>query len=337
MTTATAQACANIALVKYWGKRDRALNLPAQGSLSLTLDALRTTTTVRFDESINADSFTLDGEEASTSRLGPWLDIVRERAGISQFAQVESRNDFPTSSGLASSASAYAALAVAATEAAGLSLNRSELSELARRGSGSAARSLFAGFAIWHRGEREDGKDSIAEELVAGTDWPLRMVIAIVGGGKKKSISSRDAMGHCAATSPLYAAWLASVPPDLQAAQEAIANRDLAALGAVTQGSAMAMHAAALASRPPVRYWQPATLRCLDIVEALQAAGISAYPTMDAGPHVKVLTSAEDSEAVAAALTELDEVDQVIVSKAGPGARRMPDAQLSDGQSSDGQ
>tara|TARA_R110002096_G_scaffold44526_12_gene120406 strand:+ start:33128 stop:34111 length:984 start_codon:yes stop_codon:yes gene_type:complete len=323
MTAVTAQACANIALVKYWGKRDTTLNLPAQGSLSLTLDALRTTTTVEFDDGLGADSLMLDGKESTTSRLTPWLDIVRQRAGIGSFARVESKNDFPTSSGLASSASAYAALAVAATGAAGLSLSREELSELARRGSGSAARSLFAGFALWHRGERDDGKDSIAEELVEGADWPLRMVIAVVGGGKKKSVSSRDAMGHCAATSPLYQAWLASVPPDLQAAREAIANRDLAALGAVTQGSAMAMHAAALASRPPVRYWQPATLRCLDAVEALQSAGISAYPTMDAGPHVKVLTSEADSAAVAKALTALDEVSQVIVSKAGPGAKRL--------------
>ena len=321
MTAVTAQACANIALVKYWGKRDTTLNLPAQGSLSLTLDALRTTTTVEFDDGLGADSLMLDGHESTTSRLTPWLDIVRERAGIATFARVESKNDFPTSSGLASSASAYAALAVAATGAAGLSLSREELSELARRGSGSAARSLFAGFALWHRGERDDGKDSIAEELVEGADWPLRMVIAVVGGGKKKSVSSRDAMGHCAATSPLYQAWLASVPPDLQAAREAIANRDLAALGAVTQGSAMAMHAAALASRPPVRYWQPATLRCLDAVEALQNEGISAYPTMDAGPHVKVLTSEADSAAVANALTALGDVSQVIVSKAGPGAK----------------
>lgn len=326
MTAITAQACANIALVKYWGKRDTSLNLPAQGSLSLTLDALRTTTTVQFDETLATDAFVLDGQSASTSRLSPWLDIVRDRAGITTFANVESANDFPTSSGLASSASAYAALAVAASSAAGLSLSRAELSELARRGSGSAARSLFGGFAIWHRGERADGKDSIAEELVDGSDWPLRMVIAVVGGGKKKGISSRDAMGHCAATSPLYEGWLASVPPDLRAAKEAIANRDLRALGAVTQGSAMAMHAAALASRPPVRYWQPATLRCLDAVEALQTAGLEAYPTMDAGPHVKVLTSEQDSEAVAEALGRLDDVGQVIVSSAGPGAKQVSDA-----------
>lgn len=318
--TATAQACANIALVKYWGKRDAALNLPAAGSLSLTLDALRTTTSVRFDNSLETDTFLLQGEPAATARLSPWLDIVRSLAGITTRARVESRNDFPTASGLASSASAFAALAVAATEAAGISLSRTELSELARRGSGSAARSLFGGIALMHRGVRDDGSDCVAEELSDLEGWPLRMVIAVVGGGVKKSVSSRDAMDHCAATSPLYQAWVDSVAPDLLAAQAAIADRDLAALGAVTRGSAMAMHAAALASRPPVRYWQPATLRCLDAAEALLADGVHAYPTMDAGPHVKVLTSLEDSETVARALRSLDDVGDVIVSAPGPGA-----------------
>ncbi len=317
---ATAQACANIALVKYWGKRDSELNLPAAGSLSLTLDALRTTTTVLFDDSLDEDEFELDGEPTETGRLSPWLDLVRNRAGFSSRAQVVSRNGFPTASGLASSASAFAALAVAATEAAGISLSKPELSELARRGSGSAARSIFGGFALMHPGELADGTDAVAEEIHGATDWPVRMVIGIVGGGKKKGVSSRDAMEHCAATSPLYQAWLDSVPPDLRGAQDAIASRDLAKLGAITQGSAMAMHAAAIASRPTIRYWHPATLSILDAVDALQMQGLAAYPTMDAGPHVKVLTSLKDSAEVAAALKRLDEVSEVIVSAPGPGA-----------------
>ncbi len=317
---ATAQACANIALVKYWGKRDSELNLPAAGSLSLTLDALRTTTTVLFDDSLQQDEFELDGEPATTARLSPWLDLVRDHAGFTTRSRVVSRNDFPTASGLASSASAFAALAVAATEAAGISLSKPELSELARRGSGSAARSIFGGFALMHAGAHADGKDAVAEALPGPDEWPLRMVIGIVGGGKKKGVSSRDAMEHCAATSPLYQAWLDSVPPDLRDAQDAIASRDLAKLGAITQGSAMAMHAAALASRPAVRYWHPATLSILDAVDALQIQGLAAHPTMDAGPHVKVLTSLKDSAEVAAALESLHEVSKVIVSAPGPGA-----------------
>ncbi|MBL4634996.1 MAG: diphosphomevalonate decarboxylase [Kofleriaceae bacterium] len=315
-----AQACANIALVKYWGKRNSELNLPAAGSLSLTLDKLRTTTSVYFDDKLSDDEFFLDDAPSTTKRLSPWLDIIRNRAGITTRARVVSNNGFPTSSGLASSASAFAALAVAASHAAGLQLSDSELSVLARRGSGSAARSIFSGLVEMHPGTEADGSDSLATSIASADDWQICMVIAIVGGGVKKSISSRQAMDHCSATSPLYQAWIDSVPPDIKSAKEAIGQRDLEKLGAITEGSAMAMHAAALASRPPIRYWQPATLACLNRVSELREEGISAYPTMDAGPHVKVLTSISESRRVADAMSELSEVSEVIISASGPGA-----------------
>ncbi len=320
MKTATAVACANIALVKYWGKRDSKLNLPAAGSLSLTLDALRTTTSVCFDSALASDEFSLDGQKADTGRLSPWLDLVRKEAGISTRARVDSRNDFPTASGLASSASAFAALATAATDAAGLRLSPAQRSELARRGSGSAARSIYPGLVQMHAGTRADGSDAIAEPVPEGGDWDLRMVVAIVDGGKVKKMLSRDAMEHCAASSPLYRAWLDCVPGDLETALDAIGARDLAALGAVTIHSAMAMHAAALASRPPIRYWQSATLEILDTVQKLSDQGLHAYPTMDAGPHVKVLTTGSEADQIRVALTALPRVSQVIVSAPGPGA-----------------
>ena len=320
MKSAKAVACANIALVKYWGKRDAKLNLPAAGSLSLTLDALRTTTSVCFDEALAEDEFVLDHRLADTKRLTPWLDLVRARAQIHTRARVDSNNAFPTASGLASSASAFAALAVAASAAAGLKPEPAELSELARRGSGSAARSIFAGLALMNAGSKPDGSDAIAESIAGTDDWPLRMVVAVVGGGQAKKVSSRDAMEHCASSSPLYQAWLDSVPGDIAAAQVAIKDRNLSALGAVTEYSAMAMHGAAMASRPPIRYWQAATLSVLDQVQVLREQGLHAYPTMDAGPHVKVLTNATDSAAVAEALGKLAEVSQVIVSGPGPAA-----------------
>lgn len=315
-----AQACANIALVKYWGKRNAELNLPAAGSLSLTLDKLRTTTSVQFDTALSEDEFYLDDERAPTKRLSPWLDLIRKRAGIQTRARVVSNNAFPTSSGLASSASAFAALALAGSDAAGLSLNKTELSELARRGSGSAARSIFPDFVEMHPGTLLDGSDCIATPIEQDEDWPLCMVIAIVGGGIKKSISSRDAMDHCAATSPLYQAWIDSVAPDIEVARTAISERDLPTLGDITEVSAMAMHAAAMASRPPVRYWQPGTLACLNVVSDLRQDGVSAYPTMDAGPHLKVLTTMSESQSVADALSALPDVSEVIISGPGPGA-----------------
>jgi len=322
---ATARACANIALVKYWGKRDAALNLPAAGSLSLTLDALTTVTTVRFDGALAADSMRLGGAEASAAvlaRTSAWLDGVRALAGTDWRAAIDTVNHFPTASGLASSASGFAALAVAATAAAGLTLDDAACSRLARIGSGSAARSIHGGLVRMHAGTRADGDDAFAVPVEAAADFvaSLRMVIAEVGGGAPKTHGSRDAMEHCAATSPLYAGWLASVPGDLANAEAAIARRDLEALGTVTEASALAMHAAAIASRPTILYWQPATLAAMAAVRALRGAGRAAWATMDAGPHVKVLTSSVDADAVAAAMRDVPGVTAVAIARSGPGA-----------------
>jgi diphosphomevalonate decarboxylase len=322
--TATARACANIALVKYWGKRDAALNLPAAGSLSLTLAALVTETTVTWDAKLGADELVLDGKPAGASELArtrEFIDLVRKRAGVSAGARVVSANHFPTASGLASSASGYAALALAATAAAGLKMDPRELSVLARRGSGSAARSVFSGFARMHAGERADGMDAFAEPVASPLEGRVRMVIAVIGGGGVKEFGSRDAMEHCAETSPLYGAWVELVPRDLAAARAALIAGDLAALGEVAEANAIAMHATAMASRPAVMYWQPATLAVMAAVRAMRRGGVAAWATMDAGPHVKVLTTEEDAPAVVERVREIEGVTAVMVSAAGSGAQ----------------
>jgi diphosphomevalonate decarboxylase len=313
----TARAHANIALVKYWGKRDAARNLPAAGSLSLTLAALTTITSVRFDDALAADAIAFGGA-SERARIVEFLDLVRARAGIATRAEVASENRFPTASGLASSASGFAALALAATRAAGLALDPRELSRLARQGSGSAARSIFGGLVRM----RAEDDDAWAEPIEAGAFAArLRMVIAIVGGGAAKAHGSRDAMEHCAETSPLYAGWLAVVPRDLAAAEAAIARGDLEALGELAEANALAMHATAIASRPAIVYWQPTTLALLDAVRALRASGAPAWATMDAGPHVKVLTDVAHAERVASALREV--VADVSISAAGGAAEVM--------------
>lgn len=327
VSIATARACANIALVKYWGKRDARLNLPAAGSLSLTLDALVTTTQVTFDGAFADDDLMLDGTQARPGELArtrAFLELVRQLTGTTQRAHVVSKNEFPTASGLASSASGYAALALAATAAAGATLSPRALSVLARQGSGSAARSLFGGFVRMHAGTAEDGHDAFAEPLASPLTSSVRMVIAIVGGGAPKSHGSRDAMDHTAATSPLYRAWLELVPRDLVAAEAALAAGDLEALGALAEANALAMHASALAARPAVVYWQPATLAALAEVRALRAAGHPAWGTMDAGPHVKVLTSADHAARVAAAMRDVPGVTEVAIASAGGPATLVP-------------
>jgi diphosphomevalonate decarboxylase len=330
---ATARACANIALVKYWGKRDAPLTLPASGSLSLTLDALTTVTTVRFDRALPVDWMMINGEAAAPAvlaRTGAWLEHVRSLAGLTTRAAVTTVNHFPTASGLASSASGFAALAVAASAAAGLHLDAAALSTLARLGSGSAARSIHGGFARMHAGLRPDGADAYATAIDAhALAARVRMVICEVGGGAPKRHGSRDAMEHCAATSPLYAGWIGCVDGDLRAAEAAIAKGDLPALGDVTEASALAMHAAAIASRPPILYWQPATLAAMAEVVRLRASGRAAWATMDAGPHVKVLTDATDADAVAAAMREVPGVTAVSIAAAGRAAALVDGAAAS--------
>jgi diphosphomevalonate decarboxylase len=322
----TAVAGTNIALVKYWGKRDVALNLPATGSLSLTLDRLGTRTTVAFDGG-DRDRLILDGAPAGaaeTARVSAFLDRVRARAEIARRALVTSDNSVPTAAGLASSASGFAALALAATRAAGLTLALPELSALARVGSGSAARSIFGGFVEMARGERPDGSDAFARPLSEPGDdtagWDVRLVVAITATGPK-AMGSTAAMTHTARTSPYYDAWLAAVPGDLSAARAAIAARDLPALGAVAERSALRMHAAALAADPAIVYWNAATLAAIACVHALRARGTPAFVTIDAGPHVKALCRAADADAVAAALRAVPGVSETLIAAPGPGAR----------------
>ncbi|HVU51447.1 MAG TPA: diphosphomevalonate decarboxylase [Polyangia bacterium] len=320
---ATAVAGTNIALVKYWGKRDAALNLPAAGSLSLTLDGLGTRTTVRFSDALDADRLVLGGAAAdarATGRVSAFLDRVRARAGLRARAEVVTANDMPTASGLASSASGFAALAVAATRAAGLALPPPELSELARLGSGSAARSIFGGLVEMAPGARADGRDAVAAP-VPGGDWPeLRLVVAVTSEGAK-AVGSTEAMERTARTSPYYAAWLASVPGDLADARAAIAARDLRRLGAVAERSALRMHASALAAEPGLLYWSAATIAAIEAVKALRAGGVPAFFTIDAGPHVKVLCADGDAPAVDQALLRTPGVLRTVVAAPGRGAR----------------
>jgi diphosphomevalonate decarboxylase len=302
---AVARANTNIALVKYWGKRDAALNLPAVGSLSLTLDGLSTRTTVTFDSKLDRDALLLNGapaDERAVGRIAKFLDLVRERAGVRHHALVESVNDFPTAAGLASSASAFAALAVAATRAAGLTLADRELSILARRGSGSAARSIFGGFVEMHRGERADGEDAFATPIA--TDWDVRLVIAATTQGPKATLST-DGMRSTTATSPYYDAWVKMSARDLETARSAIARKDLQALGEVTEASCLSMHASAMAARPAVMYFIGATIEGYRIIQDLRRNGVPAWFTCDAGPHVKALTDTANAAKVEAALAPL--------------------------------
>ncbi|MBM4281285.1 MAG: diphosphomevalonate decarboxylase [Deltaproteobacteria bacterium] len=321
MTPATAYAHTNIALVKYWGKRKGAiagLNLPATGSLSLTLDRFGTETRI---EPADADDFVLGSQPVSpgeAAKVFAFLDRVRALAGSTARVRVTSRNDVPTAAGLASSASAFAALAVAATRAFGVSLDERALSQLARQGSGSAARSIFGGFVLLHRGARDDGADCFAEPLPS--TLPVNLVVVRCGEGKKDT-GSTDGMDHTAATSPYFRAWVDTHAADLDEARRALAGGDLPRLGEVMEHSTLKMHATTLAARPGFFYFQPTTIAVLQAVRALRAAGTPCWATMDAGPHVKVLCAPAVAGAVAAALQAIGGVRGVEVAAPGPAAR----------------
>lgn len=326
MSSATAYAHTNIALVKYWGKRDdggRGLNLPAVGSLSLTLDRFGTETTVTLRPEATADTLVLDGVArpgAERARVAAFLDLVRALAGSRGFAEVTSRNDVPTAAGLASSASAFCALALAATRAYGLELPERGLSSLARRGSGSAARSVFGGFVHLHRGSRDDGEDCFAEPLATALD--ARLVVVRCGQGPK-DVGSTSGMGHSQATSPYFPAWVATHEQDLAEARAALQAQDLPRLGEVMEHSTLKMHATTFTARPPFFYWTPTTLAALSAVRELRARGTGAWATMDAGPHVKVLCAPADAAPVAAALAQVPGVLGADTAAPGPGARLL--------------
>lgn len=306
---ATAVARPNIALVKYWGKRDLALNLPAGGSISITLSQLETMTRVRFDETLTDDEFLLRGTPVADPKITAVLDLLRAEAGVTTRARVHSSNNFPTGAGLASSASGFAALVVAADAALGLGLPTARLSEFARRGSGSAARSLIGGFAELHQGEHADGSDAVATQLRPADDWPLRVVIAITTTARK-AVGSGEGMELSRATSPFYPAWAAMNDPSLTEARAAIAARDFGKLADISEHSSTSMHAVMLSTRPALIYWNGATVDLLRLVRELRERdGVPVFATVDAGPQVKAVCLPEAVDRVAAAFRQIPDLD----------------------------
>ncbi len=319
MTMVKARAHPNIALVKYWGKRDASLNLPFADSISLTLSPFVTETSLRFSAALKEDVWTVNGERLGPMRAAPlsaFLDLFRQRAGTAMRAEGHSSNSFPTAAGLASSSSAFAALSLAADAALGLHLSRQELSAMARRGSGSATRSLHGGYVEWRAGSDPLGRDSFAIPLAPASHWPLSVLVAVVDDAPK-SISSREAMARAVATSGMFPAWIEIARRDCDPVRDAIRHRSLDRLGPLIERNCLAMCATQWTSDPPVMYWKPATIAILGEVERMRTRGIRAYFTMDAGPNVKVLVEADDREAAAECLSRVPGVKRVIEGSIG--------------------
>ena len=312
---ASAKAHSNLALVKYWGKRDIDRNLPAVSSLSITLDAIWTSMDVTFGD-FPADALSVLGEprDDMLPRVSRCLDSV---AGADrQFASIDSESNFPIGAGLASSASSFAALVVAANQACGGNHHREEMARLAGAASGSAARSLYGGFVLLTAGESAIDVQQIADV----DDWPLNVVIAITEE-RSKPVGSGEAMIRSAQTSPFYGSWLEQQSDDIQTASAAVAARDFAALAAVSEHSCLKMHSVMWTSRPSIVYWNKATIACMEAVRQLQSEGHGVFFTIDAGPQVKAVCLPGSTDRVASELAGVAGVRRTIVSKLGDGAR----------------
>ena len=324
--SARARANTNIALVKYWGKRDVVRNIPAVSSLSMTLKTIGTETEVTFDPSLDRDVLLLNGQDAperARVRLSRFLDLVRREAGLATFARVVSKNNFPTAAGLASSASAFAALALAAGKAAGLELPFEALARLARQGSGSAPRSLLGGFVVLPAGTREDGSDSVPYQLAPPESFDLSLVIAITSLSEKE-VGSTEGMERSRLTSPFYDAFVHDNRRLMEAAEKAVRDRDLCSLGHIAELSCFRMHAVAMASDPPILYWNPVTTATIERVLEARRSGLLCFVTIDAGPHVKVLCPKGQAEAVADLVRAVPGVISVLIEGPGPGAEVVP-------------
>jgi diphosphomevalonate decarboxylase len=332
MQECTFETSPNIAVIKYWGKRDYDLNLPANGNISVTMDGqLRTTTTVRFDSKMKSDKLFLNGKQAKpneTARVSKVLDIVRKRARITTCALIVSKNNFPTAAGIASSASGFAALALAACCAAGLKLSMREISVIARIGSGSASRSVYGGFVEWKMGERKDGRDSYAVPIAPASHWrELRNVVAIVDAGRKK-VGSEDGMKITAKTSKLYPLQLKGKERRLALMRRAIKEKNMPLFASVAMEDSDLMHACMKDSKPSIVYLNSTSQKIKEAVRAFCAkkGSIVAGYTFDAGPNAHIYTTAKYANGIARMLRKVKGVKKIMVCRPGDGPKRLKKA-----------
>lgn len=319
---ATAISCSNIAFIKYWGNRDNVRRVPLNDSISMNLDHATTTTTVEFDPQLLDDHIIIGGAEANAAaraRVIAHLDRVRALAhtksafSIETKARVQSLNNFPMGAGIASSASAFAALSLAATRAAGVELSERELSMLARQASGSACRSIPAGFVEWIT--RSNGDNSYAVSIAPPEHWALRDVIAIVST-EEKQVGSTE--GHAAATTSLFLPErLNALPARFHHVRRAILARDLQLLGPAIEEDAIELHLIAMTSRPPIFYWSPGMVHVIQSALRWRADGLAVYFTLDAGPNVHLICEAKDADQVAVLAHQVPAVQQVIINAPG--------------------
>ena len=321
---AAAIAHPNIAFIKYWGIRDEERKLPSNDSISMNIGCLSTRTSVAYDPQLTSDTLTLNGERVEgepLSRVSQFLDCIRKMAGANLYAHIDSENNFPIGAGIASSASAFAALALAGTAGLGLNLSEEALSRLARFGSGSACRSVPGGFVEWRT--NEDTGESYAFSIASKNHWALVDLVAILSDQHKQVGSEAGMLG--ADTSPLQAARIQDAPRRLELCRSAILNRDFDALAQITEQDSNLMHAVMMTSHPPLFYWHPQSLAIMLSVRDWRAEGIPVTYTLDAGPNVHVICLQEAMPEVLSRLRQITGIIDVLKGvPAGPARLLQP-------------
>lgn len=318
MKKCTFQASSDIALVKYWGKKDAENRLPENGSISMVLDGLNSVTTVEFVQNLEADMISIDGSEISqdsreAKRVIAHLDRIRALAGSTLRAKVVSQNNFPRGTGLSSSSSGFAALTLAALGALEIDLPAKEVSILARQASGSACRVVNGGFVEWHEGDSSE--TSFSETISGAEDWDLRDIIAVVDSGQKTTSSTS---GHeLAQTSPFFSIRQKNINQKLTQCRKFIQDKDFSALGALAEAEALEFHSIILTSTPPLIFWKPGTVAVMHEVQQLREEGIECYFTLNTGFNVHILTTPENEEIVTERIGKLELVKSTINARSG--------------------
>jgi diphosphomevalonate decarboxylase len=318
--SATAVAHPNIAFIKYWGNRDQSLRLPENGSISMNLEELTTRTQVTFDPGLPSDILDLNGHRQTGmvfNRVVSHLNLLRGLRGIATRAYIKSENNFPEGTGIASSASAFAALTVAAVRALGIVLPERDLSRLARRGSGSACRSIPEGFVEWYPGSSD--VDSYAHSIAKADYWDIVDCIAILNR-KQKATGSTE--GHALAkTSPLQSARVMDAPRRLDRCRDAIQTRDFSLFAETIEQDCLLMHAVMITSMPALVYWEPATLELMHAVKTWRKSGIPVAFTIDAGPNVHIICEAQSLEPVRLKLEKIAGIEEILIAHPGKSAQ----------------
>ena len=316
--TRTARAYTNIALIKYWGKKNKQLKLPYTNSLSLTLDRFYTDTKATIIDS-DKDVVYLNNQlldDTQNKRILNYLETVRNFYSFTEHFQIDSVNHVPTSAGFASSASGFAALAAAINETKQLDLNRRELSILARNGSGSASRSIYGGFVEWQAGH--DNESSFAVPIDETPDIDLALLSVVINKHSKK-ISSTVGMENSVKSSPFYPNWVTLVSSEIKEIKQAIAQKDLQKIGEISEHNAMSMHALTLSADPSFTYFAPETIRIIQLIQELRRKGLFAYATIDAGPNVKIICTKESLPKVQTYIEQQLSDVTTVVANIGPG------------------